>query len=172
MLTATAPSTIAAHKLRRMLAASPTWLAAITGVIYPDSDNASGVYLRDCRGDTPRPHAVVSLGQGSKATLASGGFSNGLLWGGSLGVYLAVDTPVEYWDDQVSAEFFAGNLFDGTLFDVANLANADDPTAADGECYLNAKSIQQLDFGSSPPEDWPSTGRFHYALYLVEWGDA
>ena len=35
-----------------------------------------------------------------------------------------------------------------------------------------AKRIQQVSFGQSPQEDWPTVGRFMDALYLCDWGDA
>lgn len=172
MLTPTSPSAIAAHKLRRMVAASPTWLQAIEGVIYPDDENLAGIYLRDLDGDTPRPHGNVSLVEGSTWGLKSGGFSNGMLPGGSLALWLALDVPPELAATEVDAEFFAANLFDGTLHDVAGLSNADDPTAGDGLSYLNVTQIQQIGFTRTDPAKRDTLGDFFQTLYLIRWGDA
>lgn len=171
MITPDAPISIAAHKLRRMIAASAIWQQAIAATVYPDADQMAGIYLRDVAAGTPRPHGNVMLGQGSAWNLASGGYSNGLLPSGSLAIYLAVDTPDELRGSKVDAEFYAGNLFDGTIADVANLSNADDPTAGDGLSYLNITNIQQIHFGRVDEADWETTGDFFDAVYLCKWGD-
>lgn len=159
-----------AYKLRRMVALSPTFAAAVAE-IQPPAAPLDKVLLRDCVATDARPYAVLSSGQSHNYKLIAGGGQNVLRPDGSLGLYLAKDTPDEFKADPVTAEFDASSFFGLVIDEIAARAGADDPEAADGTSHLPITSISLQHFDESPEEYWNSFGRFWFAVYLVEWGD-
>ena len=156
-----------AEKLRRMIAASPTFQAA-TRTTNPDDAEAL-VFMKSAIGDTPRPYAVISPGQKhSFSQIAGDAF---LRASGGLFLYLTMDTNGENFDDAIAAEFAAASFFGSVIDDVMALSRADDPSSPFDESHLSIVNADLGDFSANPEDDWQSLGRFHYAAYLIEWGD-
>lgn len=150
-----------------MVASSPTFQAA-TGTTNFD-DTEALVFMKSAIGDTPRPYAVVSPGQKhSYSQIAGDSF---LRASGGLFLYLTMDTNGENFDDAIAAEFAAASFFGSVVDDIANLSRADDPSSPYNESHLSIVGIELGDFSANPEDDWQSLGRFHYAAYMIEWGD-
>lgn len=160
---------LAAQKLQRMVASSPTWQAAIAAANLDIAQ--ANVFLKNVIGQAPRPFAIVSPGQQHGYKLIAGGFQNVLRPSGSLFLYLAQDTSPAGQQDIVQAEFEAANFFGQVIDDLAALAGADDPSSPDGSSHLALVSIDLETFSAVPEEQWPTLGQWYYAGYSVGWGD-
>lgn len=159
-----------ALKLRRMVELSPTWQQAIDGTDRP-VDAPYRVWLRDVVGEVARPFAVVSIGGVHAYTLQYGGDQNYLRPSGQLFLFLTIDSPPEYNDDRVSAEFYASSILGSVIDDVVSLSAADDPGSEDGTSHLMITAARLEQFGENPEEHWQSLGRFFYMGYTFDWGD-
>ena len=161
---------VPALKLRRMVALSPTWKQAIAGL--PSKPEAPDrVWLKNALGIEPRPLAVVSLGDEHSHYLIAGGDHNHLRPRGSLVLYLSIDTPPEFYEDAVSAEFFAGSFFGQVIDDVVAISAADDPDSEDGTSHLSIVGTRLQDFDETAYQDANSLSRFYWAAYAIAWGD-
>lgn len=159
-----------ALKLRRMVELSQSWQDAIRGMEKP-TESPNRVFLRDAFGEYARPIAVISPGTIHSYQLSSGGDQNYFRQNGQLALFLAVDTPQEYYEDRPAAEFHATSIFGSVIDDIASIAGADDTASEDGTSHLSITSIQLQSWGENPEENWKSLGRFFYCLYTVDWGD-
>jgi hypothetical protein len=159
-----------ALKLRRMVALSGNWQAAIEHVPRkPEAPDA--VWLNAALGVEPRPFAVISPGESHGYDLIAGGDHNYMRARGSLSLFMTVDTPEEYWQDQVQAEFYAASLFGSVMDDVMSISAADDEVSEDGTSHLSIISADMQLFGETSKEDWNSLGRFYFCAYAIMWGD-
>lgn len=157
---AVSPIAEAADALRRMIALSATFQAA--------GGSLDDVYYTEQAFATPRPWAIVTPGEQMAWRLDSGGAQNYFRPAGSMFVLLAIDTPADYFSDQVAAEHFAGNYFGGVLDDVAAVAAADDP---DGNPLLAITAIDLVWMAENDEREHADAGRFYLAGFNVQWGD-
>lgn len=155
----------AEDKLARMVALSSTFQG---GRGYAEA--LRHVHRRDAAESIDRPLAVISPGDKHDFQLIAGGSQNHLRQSGSLFLYLARTTPPEFYDDRVLREDDAANWFFEIAEQVADLSGADDPEA--DESHLAITRISLLLFDECDPDYWAALGRFHFAAYTVEWGDA
>lgn len=172
LVTATHPMAKALVKARKMVALSSEFQAQ-TG--SSDVDEAhQHVYTKDVFGEaTPRPAAVVSVGDSLRYGQVGGGSWNYMRKAGNIGLFLVRDTPKRYHTDQNAAEVDAWNFFGQVLDDVADLsAKQDDTSEFDPkESHLPITRIDVTNFGENDEEDWPSVGRFFFLSAILEWGD-
>ncbi|MBK8916467.1 MAG: hypothetical protein IPM64_18020 [Phycisphaerales bacterium] len=170
-VSATNVAAIAAEKLRQMVAASATFQTA-TGTSTRTAA-LTRVHARNVLGTPNRPVAIVSMGDSLHFRLIGGGAQNYLRPSGSLFLFLAIDTPPEHFQDQVSAEWHAWNFLSGVLEDVADLSAADDTSSpfTPAESHLSITDIEVVNWGGTREEDWESLGRFYHAAVRVQWGD-
>ena len=161
---------IAVAKLRKMVAASAAFQAAVGAV---DATAAlERVYLRDVRGtNTARPYAIVSMGDKFGFQIDSGGDQNYLRPSGSLGLYLAIDTPEAVQDDSVESEFQAWNFLSPVIRQIAELSNKDDPTSDFGQSHLGITAIATETWGQTLREQWQTLGRYYFLSATIVWGD-
>jgi hypothetical protein len=158
-----------AQQLRQMLAESSTWQTAL-GVSTPAAALGK-IAFRDISGERSRPHCVITPGTQHTWELIAGGGQNYLRPRGSLFVYLAADTPPQYWADQVEAEYWAASLFGSIIDDIAALAAADSSDPEAELSHLSLVRINLLQLDESPESLWASVGRFWWCAYQVDWGD-
>lgn len=161
---------VPAQKLKKMVGLSPTW-RRFGAAVQRAPEAPDGIWLKSVPDEQPRPIAGISPGAQHNYKLIGGGSGNVLRPDGSLFLYLAIDTPVEFYDDPVQAEFFAASVFGQVIDEVALLAGDDDPQTEDGTGHLAITDIQMILFGESPEESWQSLGRFYMATYHIAWGD-
>ena len=158
---------LAADKLARMVALSETFDG---GRGYQAA--AARVYRKNAVGTELRPLAVISPGEKHDLELVSGGAQNFLRPSGSLFLYLARDTPLEFHNDCVRAEDDAANWFGEVIEQVADLSARDDPESSDGTSHLAIVRISRVIFDEVDDQHWDALGRFYFAGYSVDWGDS
>lgn len=163
---------IACDKLARMVALSTAFQTATQTATYAQARDK--VYRKNVIGTAARPFAIVSQQEPHKLTMNAGGDRNYFVHGGELFLGLYIDTPREYWSDNILAETYADNFFTPTITDVSELANADDPETADrvvaDEGHLDIREITRVAFSETDKENWESIGRFWVAYYTISWG--
>lgn len=163
---------IACDKLARMVALSEHFQTATQTTTYAQAREK--VFRKNVIGSANRPFAIVSQEVRHELTPNAGGSQNWFLHGGELFLGLYIDTPREYWSDNILAETYADNFFSPVITDVAALANADDPDVADrvvdDEGHLDIRGIIRLAFSETEKENWNTIGRFWVAYYSVLWG--
>lgn len=163
---AVSPIAVAAEKLARMVALSPTF----RGELSPEAA-AARIHRRFLHGAPARPAAAIGQADAHSLELIAGGAQNHLRESGQLVLYLTRDTPPEFHDDPLGAEADAANWFGAVARDVAALSAADDPTSPWGESHLAIVRMQRQALFENDEEDWNSLGRFFFTLYAVDWGD-
>lgn len=163
---------IACDKLARMVALSDNFQTKTQLSTY--SQARERVYRRNVIGAADRPFAIVSQWDPHELKINAGGDRNYFIHGGELFLALYIDTPPEYYSDNILAETYADNFFSPVINDVAALANADDPTVADrvvaDEGHLDIREISRVAFSETAEENWKTIGRFWVGHYLVSWG--
>lgn len=163
---------IACDKLARMVALSTAFQTATKTATYAQARDK--VYRKNVIGTAARPFAIVSQQEPHRLTMNAGGARNYFVHGGELFLGLYIDTPREYWSDNILAETYADNFFTPTITDVSELANADDPETADrvvaDEGHLDIREITRIAFSETDKENWESIGRFWVAYYTITWG--
>lgn len=163
---------VACDKLARMVALSTTFQAATQTANYAQARKK--VYRKNVVGIAKPPFAIVSQGSRHEQTMNAGGDRNYFVHGGQLALSMYIETPREYWSDNILAETWADNFFTRTITDVAELANADDPVEADrvvaNEGHLDIRHTDRTTFDETEKEKWKTIGRFWFAFYSVDWG--
>jgi hypothetical protein len=166
---------VACDKLARMVALSTAFQTTTQSANYAQA-RAEYVHRRNVIGTEAavRPLAIVSQLEGHQFELIAGGERNHFIQSGDLSLWLAIDTPTEYYSDNVLAETYADNFFTPVVTEVAALANADDADTANqvvsGEGHLDIRRISRIMFAENNRENWESIGRFWLAMYAIEWG--
>ena len=173
--TATRTLSIVLAKLRRMVALSAAFQAAL-GISGGTAEQraalaAERVFLKSHVPDREQPFAVVSMGDSLDYQLVAGGDMNHLRPSGSVFLYLRRMTSPLYLEDRVSAEIDAWDFFSGVIEDVAAIAGADDANSEFGESHLSIIQMGLVGWGENPQEEWASSGRYYEAGILVNWGD-
>ena len=156
---------LAAEKLRRMLALGPTFCAAIGAATMDEAETK--IFLKSAVGDTPRPYAVISPGLTHiRSKIATGPTADNV---GSLFLYLTLDTSRAFFEDLVAADFEAADFVGGIIDDLWALPE-DDPNSPFDESHLEITRTELQAFGCNPEDTWQSIGRFYTAVYHVEYG--
>lgn len=163
---------IACDKLARMVALSARFQTETQTNGYAQSREF--VYRKNVVGIKNPPFAIVAQDDIHELSLIAGGGQNYFVHGGELFLGLYISTPREYYSDNILAETYADNFFGPVIDEVAALANADDPTAADrvvaDEGHLDIRGITRMVFTETDEQKWKTLGRFWVGYYKVTWG--
>jgi len=155
------------YLLRRMVAMSPTFQAAVGASTWGEA--LEKVFLKDAEGDEALPVACVFT-QDQSWALQYGGSQNHLRPKGQLFLYLAQDVREQDYDDVNAAAIRFGNFLK-TVDEVAGMSGQDqtsDTTFPDS--HLSILNISLIATAETPRDMWPEY-RFYWAAYAVDWGD-
>ncbi|QDU82676.1 hypothetical protein Pla110_44370 [Polystyrenella longa] len=162
----TGPFAIAVAKLRRMLSLSTTFQLA-RGVVN-EQDALSFIHTRDYRMNPERPLGIVHPGSTFGYQKVSGGAQYQLQPHGVVELYLSIDVPAEYQNDEIQADLFAADYFSNIITDIAALSAAEDPES--DTSHLDITNADLSFYACTDKEDWPTIGQFYFAYILFQWG--
>lgn len=158
------------YLLRRMVSVSSTFQTAVgvaTSTLALDH-----IYLHEALSPSARPCAVINE-LGTSFQLIAGGGQNQLRPRGDLFLWLARDTPANYYDDPDNALLDYMNFAGGVIDDIVNISGADqtaDSSVPESQLAITAVSLE--DASETPREVWKGPGRFWWSAWRITWGDS
>ncbi len=159
---------MALEKLRRMVSLSSTFQTELG--VGSAAAALPFIFTQDKFRGKARPLAVVFIESDFQATKVADGAANFLLPKGGVQLYLARDTPTQFWDDEIQGEIDAEDYMSNVHFDIMQLAGADDLGSADAFGHLNINGSTRELFTETDQKVWNSEGHFYYAVYKFEVG--
>lgn len=168
LVTPVGPAAEPPYLLRRMTALSPTFQQFSKSLSTADA--LRHVFFKEVEGDEPKPCGVVNS-ESTVFTKIAGGDQAVMVPKGALFLWLALDTPVEYYEDPTSEYLNYLNFHGGIGQDIANLSGLDqteDTLFPDSHLLIN--EMHEMAPSLNPKELWPSMGRFYWSAWIVNWG--